>query len=117
MVTVRFLFAIVTASDWPVHQLDVNNVFLRGFLEDDIYMSLPPGFKKAGPNQACKLVKSLYGLKQASREWNLEFTKKLVSYRFSQSQSDHCLFVKGKGSSFLCLLVYVDDGLVSGPSQ
>lgn len=74
MVIVRFLFAISTAHGWP-HQLDVNNAFLHGYLKDDIYMIPPPGLVLDKPNQVCKLVKSLYGLKQASREWNLEFTK------------------------------------------
>lgn len=116
MVTVRFMLAMSAAQDWHIHQLDVNNAFLHGFLRDDIYMSVPPGFKGAKPGQVCKLVKSLYGLKQASREWNLEFTKQLKIFGFSQSQSDHCLFIKGSGSSMLCLLVYVDDVLVCGPS-
>lgn len=95
MVTVRFLFAIATASDWSIHQLDVNNAFLHGFLKDDIYMTVPPGLPKSGPNQVCKLVKSLYGFKQASREWNAEFTRHLLHFGFLQSQSDHCLCFEG----------------------
>lgn len=91
--------------------------FLHGFLKDDIYMKLPQGYKKGKTGQVCKLVCSLYGLKQASREWNLEFCKKLFEFGFTHSHSDHCLFIKGSGSTFICLLVYVDDVLLTSPMQ
>ncbi|KAL2228024.1 UNVERIFIED_CONTAM: Retrovirus-related Pol polyprotein from transposon RE2 [Sesamum indicum] len=68
------------------------------------------------PNMVCKLQQSLYGLKQASRQWNAEFTSKLTAYGFSQSVHDHCLFVKPSSSGLMALLVYVDDILITGPS-
>lgn len=58
----------------------------------------------------------MYGLKQASREWNAEFCKRLFSYGFTQSAAEPCLFVKGEGDTFIALLVYVDDVLVCSPS-
>ncbi|KAL2228852.1 UNVERIFIED_CONTAM: Retrovirus-related Pol polyprotein from transposon RE2, partial [Sesamum indicum] len=58
----------------------------------------------------------LYGLKQASRQWNVEFTSRLTSYGFRQSVHDHCLFIKNTSSGPLVLLVYVDDILLTGPS-
>lgn len=67
------------------------------------------------PGQVCKLKRSLYGLKQASREWNLEFCRKLFDIGFVQSHSDHFLFTCETGDSFVCLLVYVDDVLVTSP--
>lgn len=75
LVTIRLLFAIASSLSWPVHQVDVNNAFLHGFLHDEIYMKPPQGYAKAKPGQVCKLHKSLYGLKQASREWNHEFSR------------------------------------------
>lgn len=116
-VTVRLLITIATINSWPLHQIDVNNAFLHGFLSDDIYMVPPPGYEGAQPCQDCKLVRSLYGLKQASREWNLEFCRQLSAQGFEQSHSDHCLFTKGSGANFICLLVYVDDVLITSPSQ
>lgn len=116
MATVRFLIAMATLQSWPLHQLDINNAFLHGSLNDDIYMSITPGYKGAKSGQVCKLLKSLYGLKQASREWNAEFSRKLFSFGFKQSSADPCLFLKGHGNSFVCLLVYVYDVLVSSPS-
>lgn len=79
-------------------------------------MTVPPGYKGIEKGQVCKLLKSLYGLKQASREWNAEFSKKLHSFGFHQSDADPCLFLKGNGSTFVCLLVYVYDILLSSPS-
>ncbi|KAL0402317.1 UNVERIFIED_CONTAM: Retrovirus-related Pol polyprotein from transposon RE1 [Sesamum latifolium] len=64
----------------------------------------------------CKLERSLYGLKQALRQWNLEFTFKLEDYGFHQSAHDHCLFTKATDIGLLVLLVYVDDILITGPS-
>lgn len=78
---------------------------------------MPQGFKGARQEQVCKLLKSLYGLKQASKEWNTEFTKQLTSFGFSSSIYDPYLFTKGQGDSFLCLIVYVDDILIGGPSN
>ncbi|XP_019159983.1 PREDICTED: uncharacterized protein LOC109156586 [Ipomoea nil] len=76
-------------------------------------MTLPPGFQATQPNQVCRLLRSLYGLKQACRQWNTKLTAALVDTCFTQSKSDPSLFTKGFGSSFIALLVYVDDILVA----
>ncbi|KAK4382735.1 Retrovirus-related Pol polyprotein from transposon RE2 [Sesamum angolense] len=96
---------------------DVNNAFLHGSLDEDVYMEPPQGFVGAAPGQVCKLQKSLYGLKQASRQWNLELTTKLLDFGFSQSTHEHCLFIKSSDSEFTALLVYVDDILLTGNSE
>ncbi|KAL0423852.1 UNVERIFIED_CONTAM: putative mitochondrial protein [Sesamum radiatum] len=72
---------------------------------------------KIPPGQVCRLKKSLYGLKQASRQWNQEFTDKIKAYGFMQSSHDHCLFVKGSGLQLIALLVYVDDILVTTSTE
>ncbi|KAL0463232.1 UNVERIFIED_CONTAM: Retrovirus-related Pol polyprotein from transposon RE1 [Sesamum latifolium] len=79
-------------------------------------MQPPEGYPVLS-GHVCKLRKSLYGLKQASRQWNQELTSKLLSFGFSQSRHDHCLFVKGAGNDFIALIVYVDDILVTSPSD
>ncbi|KAL0436865.1 UNVERIFIED_CONTAM: Retrovirus-related Pol polyprotein from transposon RE1 [Sesamum radiatum] len=115
-VTVRIFIAVATAFRWPLLQLDVNNAFLHGHLEEEVYMVPPEGYNKAHGGLVCRLKKSLYGLKQASRQWNVEFTTKLESYGFKQCPHDHCLFTLKKDSLFLALIVYVDDVLLTGNS-
>lgn len=115
IVTVRILLSLSTSNDWPLHQLDINNAFLHGFLDEEVYLTPPQGYSKAKEGQVCKLNKSLYRLKQASRQWHLEFCNKIIEFGFKQSQHDHCLFVKGEGEEFIALVVYVDDVLITGP--
>ena len=68
MVSVKCLISIAVNMDWPLYQLDVNNVFLHGNLEEGVYMVLPKGFNGGDNTKVCKLNKSLYGVKQALRQ-------------------------------------------------
>ncbi|KAL2237905.1 UNVERIFIED_CONTAM: Retrovirus-related Pol polyprotein from transposon RE1 [Sesamum indicum] len=115
-VTVRTLLAVTTKLDWHVHQLDINNAFLHGYIDEELYMQAPEGYDIEN-DHVCKLKMSIYGLKQASRQWNHEFTSKLEAYGFVQSKYDYCLFTKTTSTGLYCLLVYVDDVLVTGSSE
>lgn len=102
--------------------MDVNNVFLNGDFFEEVFMSVPLGYKVSlVPNQgeklACRLHKSIYGLKQASRQWFTKFSYALLNHGFIQSKSYYSLFTRGNGDIFVALLVYVDDILLTGPSQ
>ncbi|GJX00809.1 ribonuclease H-like domain-containing protein [Tanacetum coccineum] len=115
MVTVRCLLNIVVCMSWHVFQLDVNNAFLYGDLEEVVYMKLPEGYFPSD-NKVCRLKKSLYGLKQAPRQWNAKLTSTLIENGFSQSKSDYSLYTKSDKGVFLALLVYVDDIIITGNS-
>lgn len=114
LATVRVFIALATAKGWPLHQLDINNAFFHGFIDEEIYMQPPAGYKGASAGQVCKLKRSLYGLKQASRQWNHELSKFLQSLGFVQSKNDYSLFVKKNQEEFTAVLVYVDDMLITG---
>lgn len=106
---------MASSRAWHIYQLHINNAFLHGDLTEEVYMTLPLGFQSQKPNQVCKLLRSLYGLKQASRQWNAKLSSALSNMGFSQSKADPSLFTKGKDNTFMAVLVYVDDILVASP--
>ncbi|WVZ26235.1 hypothetical protein V8G54_004779 [Vigna mungo] len=117
MATVRVLLALASIHNWDLHQLDVSNAFLHGNLSEDVYMVIPPGLSGHPTDHCCKLKKSLYGLKQASRKWYEKLSLLLLSSRYIQAHADHSLFVKVTGSAFTALIVYVDDIVLTGNSS
>ncbi|GJW21073.1 retrovirus-related pol polyprotein from transposon TNT 1-94 [Tanacetum coccineum] len=114
LVTVRTLLAVATKKDWIIHQLDVNNAFLHGDLEEEVYMKIPQGFLKEGETRVCRLRKSLYGLKQASRNWYHNITSFLLTLNFKQSKADYSLFTYQKEEIYVAILIYVDDVIIVG---
>ncbi|KAM1004535.1 hypothetical protein ACFX2C_004724 [Malus domestica] len=113
--TVRLVLALAAQFGWSLRQLDVKNAFLHGILQEEVYMSQPPGFVDSQQSSlVCRLHKSLYGLKQAPRAWNERFTNFLPSLGFLTTFSDSSLFVKHVGNSVVILLLYVDDIIITG---
>lgn len=128
MTTVRALLAMAALQNWEVMQMDVMNAFLHGDLYETVYMKLPQGYSHIGSrvvlNQGecsartsdlvCKLKKSLYGLRQAPRNWFEKLATTLKQLHFIQSLSDYSMFTLTTANSITLVLVYVDDLLLAG---
>ncbi|KAJ9547558.1 hypothetical protein OSB04_020101 [Centaurea solstitialis] len=104
-----------TDMDGNIWQMDVKTAFLNGKLTEDVYMEQPVGFEDPkNPNKVCKLLKSIYGLKQASRSWNLHFDERIKEFCFTKSEFEPCVYTKFSGSIVTFLVLYVDDILLIG---
>lgn len=82
--------------------------FLHGDLHEEVYMKLSPKLEVTDPSLVCKLQRSLYGLDQASRQWNA------ITSGYKQSKANYSLFIKSTPAGFTAILVYVDDLVVAG---
>ena len=96
--------------------MDVKTAFLNGDLKEDVYMDQPEGFAiKGQEHKVCKLIKSLYGLKQEPRAWYENLIEHLLKLNYKHFYLDDAtLFVKKVGRSVVYLVVYVDDLLITG---
>ncbi|GJV60337.1 retrotransposon protein, putative, ty1-copia subclass [Tanacetum coccineum] len=112
---IRILIAIAAYYDYEIWQMDVKTAFLNGRLDEDIYMEQPEGYVNPKyPNRVCKLQRSIYGLKQASRQWNKRFDEEIKKFGFTQNRDEPCVYRKASGSNVVFLILYVDDILIMG---
>ena len=101
--SVQIMLAIATF--YEIWQMDVKNAFLNAFLKEDLYMMQPEGFvNPKGANKICKLQRSIYGLVQASRSWNICFDKLIKAYSFIQTCGEACIYKKVSGSTTAFLI-------------
>ncbi|GKD37077.1 retrotransposon protein, putative, ty1-copia subclass [Tanacetum coccineum] len=113
--TIRILRAITTFYDYEIWQIDVKTAFLNGYLNEVVCMEQPEGFvSQKFPNRVCKLKHSIYGLKQASRQWNKHFDDEIKKFGFKQNQDEPCVYVKASGSYVTFLILFVDNILIIG---
>lgn len=109
--SIRFLIAIAVKKQLRIRQLDAVTAFLNGEIEEEIYMLQPERFDD-GSGRVCRLLKSLYGLKQASRAWNNKLDEVLATCELKRCDADLCVYYYVDGDNILILAVYVDDILI-----
>ena len=110
----RIIMALVAHYNLELHQMDVKTAFLNGDIEETIYMVQPERIESQdSKNLVCKLKKSIYALKQASRQWYHKFHQVITSYGFEVNKVDDCVYHKFSGSRYIFLVLYVDDILLA----
>ena len=101
--SVRIMLAIATF--YEIWQMDVKTAFLNGFIKEELYMMQPEGFvNPKGANKMCKLQRSICGLVQASRSWNIRFDELIKAYSFIQTCGEACIYKKVGGSTTTFLI-------------
>lgn len=113
--SIRIILAIAAKMKMHLKQFDVKTAFLNGDLRETVFMEQPIGFGD-GSNKVCKLKKSLYGLKQASRCWNEKFSTFIKLFGFKQCNSDPCVYTSKSNGALTIMAIHVDDGLIVGES-
>ncbi len=114
--SIRTILSLSAVLDLELLQLDVKTAFLNGEITEELYMDQPSGFKEDN-QKVCLLKKSLYGLKQASRAWNLKFNDFLVEYGFTRSDADSCVYFQKDENHTTIIAIWVDDGLLCSSHQ
>jgi hypothetical protein len=115
LITIRALLSLAASYGLIVHQMDVKTTFVKGELDEEIYMDQPDGFVAKGQeSKVCKLLKSLYGLKQAPNQWHEKFDRTLTSTGLVINEADRCMYYHHGGDQGVMLCLYVDDILILG---
>ena len=122
MATIKLLLKVSASKKWSLKQFDISNAFLNGELDEEIFMKIPDGYAERKsislpPNAVLRLKRSIYGLKQASRQWFKKFSYSLRRMGFINEHGDHTLFVKSCGDDLVVVLVYVDDIVIASTSD
>nr|GEW90532.1 ribonuclease H-like domain, reverse transcriptase, RNA-dependent DNA polymerase [Tanacetum cinerariifolium] len=114
METVRLLLAIAANNKWEVHLVDVKSAFLHGDLKEEVYVTQPEGFIKRQDNgKVYRLIKALYGIRQAPRAWNIKLDNTLKSLNFKKYALEQSIYTKTSKDSTLLIGVYVDDLIIT----
>lgn len=111
---IRIFLSYAAAMDLEMIQFDIKTAFLYATLKEVIYMTQPEGYVVKGKeDHYCRLLKSLYGLKQTPYEWNEEFNAFLIEFGLVRSESDPCIYTRRIGDEITIVVIYVDDGLIA----
>ena len=118
--TIRLLLALVSEEDWEIIGMDVKTAFLNSQLKETVYMELPEGMvipkgKRDSQTIACRLLKSIYGLKQSPRAWYSKINSFFSEQGFSRNEQDHSMFIHRNRQ--IILILYVDDLVLAAPTK
>nr|GEW21897.1 retrotransposon protein, putative, unclassified [Tanacetum cinerariifolium] len=115
---IRILLAYACALDFKIFQMDVKSAFLNGFINEEVYVTQPPGFIDfEKPDHVYKLKKALYGLKQASKAWYDRLKSFLIKHEYKIRMVDNTLFTKKKSSNLIIVQIYVNDIIFGSTCQ
>ncbi|GJR48224.1 putative ribonuclease H-like domain-containing protein [Tanacetum coccineum] len=107
---IRLFLAFASFMGFIVYQMDVKSAFLYGTIDEEVYVSQPPGFvDPAHPKKVYKVVKALYGLHQAPRAWYATLSTFLEKHGYKRGTIDKTLFIKRDKKDIMLVQVYVDD--------
>jgi hypothetical protein len=113
LTTIRVLLSLAASHGLLVHQMDVKTTFLNRELDEEIYIEQLAGFvANRQEGTVCKLLKSLYSLKQASKQWHEKFDRTLISVGFVVNEADKCVYYRYGEGERVILCLYVDDILI-----
>ncbi|GKA04476.1 putative ribonuclease H-like domain-containing protein [Tanacetum coccineum] len=107
---IRLFLAFASFMGFIVYQMDVKSAFLYGTIDEEVYVSQPPGFVDPDhPTKVYKVVKALYGLHQAPRAWYATLSTFLEKHGYKRGTIDKTLFIKRDKKDIMLVQVYVDD--------
>ena len=111
--SIRLALAIAATTKMELRQFDITTTFLNALLHTEIYMHQVPGYiDLLHKDLVCYLKKALYGLRQASREWNQRIDVFLKAFKLTQSAADNCVYFSDHNGCRLLIMIFVDDGLM-----
>jgi len=118
--SIRIILALAAALDWELENMDVDTAFLQSVVEELIFVRQPKGYVKLGRNGrelVCRVLKSLYGLKQSPRNWNKVIDEWLRGFGFEPSKVDPCVYIYRRGGVLIIIVLYVDDLIIAGNNR
>ena len=116
--TIRLVLSLAITRQWTIRHIDIQNEFLHGQLQEEVYMQQPQGYVHPDfPHHVCRIKKSLYGLKQAPRAWFSKLTETLLQLGFLGSKADTSLFTLHQTTFSIFILIYVDDIIITRTSS
>jgi hypothetical protein len=115
---IRILLAFAAFKGFKLYQMDVKSAFLNGVIQEEVYVRQPLDFESPKyPDRVYKLLKDLYGLKQASRAWYARLKTFLLEHGYVMGSVDKTIFTLNHDTDFLLVLIYVDDIIFDGSSH